>query len=61
MACTRPIGGWGASIKRAEDVALSLGLLLFISPVMLTIAATIKLTSKGPVFFGNAAWGTTTA
>jgi polysaccharide biosynthesis protein PslA len=51
MACTRPIGGWGASIKRAEDVALSLGLLLFISPVMLTIAAAIKLTSKGPVFF----------
>lgn len=51
MACTRPIGGWGASIKRAEDVALSLGLLLFISPVMLAIAAAIKLTSKGPVFF----------
>lgn len=51
MACTRPIGGWGASIKRAEDVALSFGLLLFISPVMLTIAAAIKFTSKGPVFF----------
>ena len=51
MACTRPIGGWGALIKRAEDVALALGLLVFISPVMLTIAAGIKLTSKGPVFF----------
>jgi polysaccharide biosynthesis protein PslA len=51
MACTRPIGGWGALIKRAEDVALSIGLLAFISPVMLTIAAAIKLTSKGPVFF----------
>jgi polysaccharide biosynthesis protein PslA len=51
MACTRPIGGWGASVKRAEDVALSLALLLFISPVMLTIAAAIKLTSKGPVLF----------
>lgn len=51
MACTRPIGGWRAMIKRAEDVALSIGLLAFISPVMLAIAAVIKLTSKGPVFF----------
>ena len=51
MACTRPIGGWRAFIKRAEDVALSLALLIFISPVMLAIAAAIKLTSKGPVFF----------
>jgi exopolysaccharide biosynthesis polyprenyl glycosylphosphotransferase len=51
MACTRPIGGWGALIKRAEDIALSLGLLLFISPVMLTIAAAIKFSSRGPVFF----------
>jgi polysaccharide biosynthesis protein PslA len=51
MVCTRPIGGRGALLKRAEDVVLSLGLLIFISPVMLTIAALIKLTSRGPVFF----------
>jgi polysaccharide biosynthesis protein PslA len=51
MASTRPIGGWAALIKRTEDVALSLGLLIFILPVMLTIAAGIKLTSRGPVFF----------
>jgi len=51
MACTRPIGGWGAFIKRAEDIALSLALLAFISPVMLGIALAIKLTSKGPVLF----------
>ena len=51
MACTRPIVGWGASLKRAEDVVLSLALLMFISPVMLAIAAVIKSTSKGPVFF----------
>ena len=51
MACTRPIGGWGAFIKRAEDIALSLALLAFISPVMLAIALAIKLTSKGPVLF----------
>ena len=51
MACTRPIGGLGAFIKRAEDVALSAALLTFISPVLLTIAAAIKLTSRGPVLF----------
>jgi Undecaprenyl-phosphate glucose phosphotransferase len=51
MACTRPIGGWRAMIKRGEDIVLSAGLLLFISPVMLAIAAAIKLTSRGPVFF----------
>ncbi len=51
MACTRPIVGWRASIKRAEDVVLSLALLAFISPVMLSIAAGVKLTSKGPIFF----------
>ena len=51
IACKRPIVGWGALIKRAEDVALSFALLVFISPVMLAIAAAIKATSKGPVFF----------
>jgi len=51
MACTRPIGGWGAHLKRAEDIVLSVGLLAFISPVILIIAAAIKLTSKGPIFF----------
>jgi Undecaprenyl-phosphate glucose phosphotransferase len=51
MACNRPINGWRASIKRAEDIVLSAGLLLFISPVMLIIAFAIKFTSKGPVLF----------
>jgi exopolysaccharide biosynthesis polyprenyl glycosylphosphotransferase len=51
MACNRPIHGWRASIKRGEDILFSLGLLAFISPVMLAIAIAIKSTSKGPVFF----------
>jgi lipopolysaccharide/colanic/teichoic acid biosynthesis glycosyltransferase len=41
----------GATIKRAIDVAGSLALLLILSPLMLFLAALIKLTSKGPVFF----------
>ena len=51
MACTRPIDGWKALVKRWEDVAISLALLIFISPIMMTIAAAVKLTSDGPVFF----------
>jgi Undecaprenyl-phosphate glucose phosphotransferase len=51
MACNRPINGWRASVKRAEDVILSLGLLTFISPVMLAVAIAVKATSQGPVFF----------
>jgi polysaccharide biosynthesis protein PslA len=51
MVCNRPINGWRASLKRGEDILFSLGLLTFISPVMLAIAIAIKLTSKGPVFF----------
>lgn len=51
MACSRPLDGWRGVAKRAEDVVLSAALLLFISPAMLAIAAAVKLTSKGPVFF----------
>jgi exopolysaccharide biosynthesis polyprenyl glycosylphosphotransferase len=51
MVCNRPIEGWRAAVKRAEDIALSAALLAFISPVMLGIACAIKVTSKGPIFF----------
>jgi Undecaprenyl-phosphate glucose phosphotransferase len=51
MASNRPINGWRASIKRGEDILFSLGLLAFISPVMLAIAVAIRATSQGPIFF----------
>ncbi len=51
MVCNRPIDGWRATIKRAEDLVLSAIVLAFISPLLLVIAAAVKLTSKGPVFF----------
>jgi exopolysaccharide biosynthesis polyprenyl glycosylphosphotransferase len=37
--------------KRALDVAGSLALLLALSPVFAIVAAAVKLTSRGPVFF----------
>jgi Undecaprenyl-phosphate glucose phosphotransferase len=46
-----PHFGLNVVIKRAMDIALSLVALVLIAPVMLVIAAVIKLTSPGPVFF----------
>jgi Undecaprenyl-phosphate glucose phosphotransferase len=53
----RPISGWSAALKMAEDYVLaSLGLLL-ISPLLLIVAAAIKLDSPGPVLFRQARLG----
>ena len=38
-------------VKRGLDIAGSLGLLMVLSPVFLLIAALVKLTSRGPIFF----------
>ena len=40
-----------AAVKRAMDIAGSLLALVMVSPIFLIIAAAIKLTSDGPVFF----------
>ncbi len=42
---------FGRALKRVIDVLGSLSLLALLSPVFLTIAAAIKLTSRGPVLF----------
>jgi lipopolysaccharide/colanic/teichoic acid biosynthesis glycosyltransferase len=41
----------GRALKRMIDVLGSLALLAVLSPVFLTIAAAIKLTSRGPILF----------
>ena len=46
-----PLVGWKALVKRAEDVIIAGGVTLLAVPAILTIAALIKLTSRGPVFF----------
>lgn len=47
----RPLDGWGRLAKRIEDVALATALLVVFSPLMLVIAAAVKLDSPGPVLF----------
>jgi Undecaprenyl-phosphate glucose phosphotransferase len=46
-----PHFGLNVVIKRTMDVVLSLAALLVLSPLMLAIAALVKLTSPGPVFY----------
>jgi exopolysaccharide biosynthesis polyprenyl glycosylphosphotransferase len=48
---SRPLVSPAALAKRALDIAGSLALLLVVAPVLLIIAALVKLTSPGPVFF----------
>ena len=43
--------GWKRTLKRGVDVAFSLLLLIFLSPILLFIALLIKLDSRGPVFY----------
>ena len=48
---TGAMNGSAMIVKRLLDFALSLGLLIFLAPVLLAIAILIKVSSPGPVFF----------
>lgn len=52
-----PLVGINAVHKRIFDVLASGSILALISPVLLVIAALVKLTSKGPVFFKQRRYG----
>ncbi|MFP3896641.1 MAG: undecaprenyl-phosphate glucose phosphotransferase [Anaerolineales bacterium] len=47
------IRGWKQAAKRGLDLVVSVGGLVFLSPIMLLIALLIKLDSKGPVFYAQ--------
>lgn len=52
-----PSRGTMSMLKRMEDLVLALSILALISGPMLLIAAAIKLTSKGPIFFRQTRYG----
>lgn len=52
-----PIEGINSWLKRLEDLVLSSLILLLISPLMLLVAAAVKLTSPGPVIFKQHRYG----
>ena len=45
------VWGWDAVLKRVTDVVVSLVASVVLSPVLLIIAAGVKLTSRGPVLY----------
>jgi Undecaprenyl-phosphate glucose phosphotransferase len=53
----RPLKGWPGVLKILQDKLLSLILLICTGPLMLVIAALIKLESRGPVFFVQERFG----
>ena len=55
--CDTPFRGINGALKRGSDVALSLIILLLISPVLLALAIAVKLSSPGPVIFKQRRYG----
>lgn len=55
--CETPFTGVNGMLKRISDIVLSLLILTLISPVLLMIAAAIKLDSPGPVIFKQRRYG----
>ncbi len=52
-----PLGGGGAALKRALDVALAAVLGLLLSPLLLLLALLVRATSRGPVLHRQARVG----
>jgi Undecaprenyl-phosphate glucose phosphotransferase len=46
-----PLIGWGAAAKRVTDIVLSAVALIVLSPLLLAIAALVRLGSSGPVLY----------
>lgn len=55
--CETPFWGLRSLIKRASDIFLATLILTLISPIMLLIAAGVKLSSPGPVIFKQNRYG----
>lgn len=53
----RPLTGWGLFLKNVFDRAVAGAAIVALSPVMLVVAAAIKLESKGPVIFKQKRYG----
>jgi putative colanic acid biosynthesis UDP-glucose lipid carrier transferase len=49
--CETPFTGTNALVKRISDIVLSILILLLVSPILVALAAGVKLSSPGPVIF----------
>ena len=55
--CDTPFRGLNGIVKRTSDIVLSLLILTLVSPLMLLIAAMVKLGSPGPAIFKQRRYG----
>lgn len=55
--CETPILGFNAAVKRASDIALAAIIILGMSPLMLSIAFAVRMSSRGPVIFRQLRYG----
>jgi putative colanic acid biosynthesis UDP-glucose lipid carrier transferase len=55
--CETPFTGLNGVIKRISDIALSMIFLVLLSPLLLLIALSVKLNSRGPVIFRQRRYG----
>jgi putative colanic acid biosynthesis UDP-glucose lipid carrier transferase len=55
--CESPFYGFNGFVKRLSDVILAALILALISPLMLAIAAGVKLSSPGPILFKQRRYG----
>jgi putative colanic acid biosynthesis UDP-glucose lipid carrier transferase len=55
--CETPFSGINGIVKRMSDIILSVLILTLISPLLLLIAAAVKLDSPGPVIFRQRRYG----
>ena len=55
--CESPFTGVNSMVKRASDIVLALVIQVMLLPLMLLIAAAVKLSSPGPVIFRQRRYG----
>ena len=55
--CETPFTGLNGVTKRLSDIVLSILIILLISPIMLAVAAGVKLSSPGPIIFKQRRYG----
>lgn len=55
--CDKPITDWGKLVKSQFDVVVAAVALVLLAPIMLAVAAAIRLDSRGPVLFRQKRYG----
>lgn len=53
----KPLSGWTAIVKATEDMIIAICGLLFLAPLMVSVAFAVKLESEGPVLFRQRRFG----